>query len=517
MALADSHYKKITEHDVQEHGVAWRVLRICAVAGVFLVALVVSLVYWYRHSSIANGGDDSPMVSSPGSGVFLHITDVHLDPLYDASVGRHCFCNQYARQEAYCNKTRSCSASLCSGSGTGNPFGQRGCDAPAQLLHTTLKAAAAVAPEGGYDWVLVTGDYSRHYTDRLSDGSHKVLVQDIIRQVNDAVELHLPSTVVHHHVAAFSLGNNDFRSDYDNGEVRGPENKWFHAIEFLFPSTTKARVRGIGPTLPGSPWDAYATFDRGGYFLRQVSSSLYVISLNTVVYSTHRQWNRTVPDDPFGQFQWLETILSHFQQVRHDGARDIKALVVGHIPPGIDHFHFTQQWHDQYIETYTRIIMSYADVISGQIYAHQHVNSFRLMSSNVTLPIYLASAVTPVFENNPCFRLWKYRGSELLDFSIFAAELENAPQSSLVFTERSAARRAYGLESLVGDEWRRKVADAMVHNGILWRQYSDDTYVRMDRVEDSSHEIRVKQTCAVTHLRTSDYSHCVASHLGQAN
>jgi len=193
-------------------------------------------------------------------------------------------------------------------------------------------------------------------------------------------------------------------------------------------------------------------------------------------------------------------------------------MIVGHIPPTLDHFSFKAEWLDQFVVAYTQVIDQYADVVAAQLFAHLHQDTFRFMPSNrVEYPIFLVGAVSPIFENNPSFRVWSYKGAQLLDFTVYGAELDrHGPQDSLEFEERYSARSAYGLESLAADEWRTKVATPLLHNDSLWLRYIDNLWLRTSGKERAgflgSRDFRIRAACAFEHLQSISFLECVESH-----
>lgn len=73
-------------------------------------------------------------------------------------------------------------------------------------------------------------------------------------------------------------------------------------------------------------------------------------------------------------------------------------------------------------------------------------DTFRLPppSARLQQPIFVSGGVSPVFENNPTFRVWKHRGGELLDFTVHRARLNHSgPQE-----RRLRFARSSGCDSL---------------------------------------------------------------------
>lgn len=358
----------------------------------------------------------------------------------------------------------------------------------------------------------------------------KEAVRDIVRQVVRTAQEFFPETALHHGLGyePLVLGNNDFARDY--GElVTDPTkgvNPWFYSLAATGLSVVDAPPLDVAKSLKlslssssnWSPLDEQTTFLTGGYGMRKLSDGLYVVSLNTVVYSTHFFWEGERHKDPFGQFHWLEKAL---QWLRHaqvaDGLGKPKALITGHIPPTLDNYHFAPLWSEEFVDRYMDLVAMYDDVVAAQMFAHTHCDTFRLVPSrNSTHPIFISSALSPVYENNPSFRVWRYRGSEVLDFTVYAADLDKqGPQKELVFRPLYSARAGYGLASLSAKEWRSKVLDQLTVDPEIYRRYLGRVWqmTEGEKVESALHDeaFLAKTVCSMQHVHEAGYSTCIPS------
>mmetsp|Transcript_90499 Transcript_90499/g.158170 ORF Transcript_90499/g.158170 Transcript_90499/m.158170 type:complete len:594 (-) Transcript_90499:129-1910(-) len=468
-------------------------------------------------------GSDPP----EGSGYFLQITDFHLDPEYNASYGPRCFCNRPADQSL----REACLAESTASSGNG--FGQDGCDSPMELVHAVLEAAAAKAPSGGYDFVLVTGDFVRHKMWHYAPhrATHGFYVREIIRNVTEAVERHFPGTPFHHHHSIqmrgfrsqatinvgherskdlYTLGNADFNGDYNvEGLAEDGPNEWFTYME---PVLNKS----LGPQ--DGVLRAHHTFRRGGYYMRRLTRSLYLIFLDTVIYSFKDEAKTANLEDPFGQLEWLEQMLAWIhRQPLSFRMKPKKAIIAGHIPPTIDQYSFEHMWSARFVDRYLKIVTRYAFVVAAQVFAHLHASTFRLLPSmQHELPLFVTSAVSPVYGNNPSFRVWRYEGCYLMDYTDYSAELRHdGPQSHLDFQAHSSARQLYGLRSLAAEEWRTKVAEQIRQNDTVWRRYLRELWActSCTKLQTSldSRTFRMKSACAIENVHDDDFRTCVGA------
>ena len=60
-------------------------------------------------------------------------------------------------------------------------------------------------------------------------------------------------------------------------------------------------------------------------------------------------------------------------------------------------------WTESYVNTYTRIIRQYSDVIATQMFGHLHSDEFRVVRG-VRRPMLLTGALSTIFKGNPSFR-----------------------------------------------------------------------------------------------------------------
>jgi len=185
---------------------------------------------------------------------------------------------------------------------------------------------------------------------------------------------------------------------------------------------------------------------------------------------------------------------------------------VGHIPPTVDSYHFTGLWHDSYVAKYTDLIARHADAISGQLFAHMHCDTFRLMPG-ARHPIFVSGAVSPIFANSPSFRIWTYHDAELVDFTVYAAQLlETGPQHELKFAPFYTARERFNLTSLEAAEWQHQVAGRLEVSESVWTHYLSALWLRDDTTWTQA--FRLRSACATRHLREDDFGACVASLAG---
>ena len=163
-------------------------------------------------------------------------------------------------------------------------------------------------------------------------------------------------------------------------------------------------------------------YSYGGAFATDVGP-IRILTINTIIYSVKHTPNSTSDADPFHQFWWLK------RQLNKALAEDRKVIIVGHIPPGIETYAYTGLWVPEYVDRYLEIVQNEAlgSVISAQVFGHVHADEFRLLPNPArgTGPILLSGALSPVYHNNPSFRVLEIDDvtGSLLDYRVYWAPL----------------------------------------------------------------------------------------------
>eukprot|EP00009_Paramoeba_aestuarina_P001137 CAMPEP_0201517536 /NCGR_PEP_ID=MMETSP0161_2-20130828/8617_1 /ASSEMBLY_ACC=CAM_ASM_000251 /TAXON_ID=180227 /ORGANISM="Neoparamoeba aestuarina, Strain SoJaBio B1-5/56/2" /LENGTH=383 /DNA_ID=CAMNT_0047915065 /DNA_START=347 /DNA_END=1495 /DNA_ORIENTATION=+ len=285
------------------------------------------------------------------------------------------------------------------------------------------------------DWVFVTGDYSAH---GLTGVGNYTL--EAITNVTQALQAVYPQSNIY-----FCFGNNDVPEINYNIDCSAD---WFNTIYELW-----------GDYIPEDQKDSFLT--RGAYKVNlsysfpssnasAEKSKLWLIVLNTLFYSTRS--NHQHEADPCGQFEWLETQLFEANKA---GA---KVYLMSHIMPGIDSYKFISLWETHFNDQFFATVLPYSEIIVGQFYGHVHVDEYRAFNDvgesrkkererkrgkegeregqgkreeETPTPIYnslINSAVSPVYGNNPNFRVATYSQSNfsVIDYHIWAMNLEES-------------------------------------------------------------------------------------------
>jgi endopolyphosphatase len=280
------------------------------------------------------------------TGRFLHITDVHPDPLYKTHAST-------AGDDA-CHR----------GKGAAGYYGAEtsGCDSPPSLVNATF-AWLRQHVRDDVDFVVWTGDSARHDNDEKVPRTEKQVVEqnklvvdgffnafgkpddvDDDDPTNDFVVPIIPS-----------LGNNDvlphniFR-DGPNAWTRRYLSIWRHFI----------------------PEHQRHQFQHGGWFsVEVVPGKLAVFSLNTLYFFASNQAASgcVAKSDPGSeQFEWLRVQLNMLRR------RGMKAILIGHVPPA--RVESKVSWAESCWQKYALWTREYRDVIVTGLYGHMNIDHF---------------------------------------------------------------------------------------------------------------------------------------------
>ena len=400
----------------------------------------------------------APHTCNAETGRFLWLSDLHYDPFYsqsDAWVTRGTFCS----------------------SADAPSEGQVECDAPLSLIQNTLRAANDALPSP--DFILVTGDISRHGMDQLK--SAETTLKDIFNQIGHVFRSVFPRTSI-----VWCLGNNDAIADYYL-DVDDPR-----VLRMAMDSNLKSFVAK----------SEVETFRRGGYFVRPMRNNVKVIALNTVIYSMNHQ-PRFSGDDPLGQFEWLRKTL---ERIKAEGGH---AMIVSHIPPATGSYRHSQFWQERYLKQYLALVDEYSDTITAQLFGHLHSDECRLLSQNAP-PILLTSSVTPIFGRNPSFRIVEYDNAngEVQNFQTHYLDL-NGIGSNATWQQLYNFQEAYGVENMTTPTMR-SIVDSIAANGDELEVFLSNQRVGAPQPPCDANCAR-DWACVLTAATSREYNDCARS------
>ncbi|EGC29662.1 hypothetical protein DICPUDRAFT_84333 [Dictyostelium purpureum] len=351
---------------------------------------------------------------------FIHVSDIH----YSASVNSLLY-----------NATTSCiePSSLSTesdhhehdqillkskkfSSPTSGLFGRYGCDTNDVLLDEVMKQMTMAQPNP--DFIIYTGDGAGH---SLPVGPWQESQSTLAKQFLNSY----PNTQI-----IPTIGNNDVFPDYNS--QCGDNN-----LAFLYSIWSQ-----------WIPQDQTSSFQYRGSFSISPVPGLVVISLNTVLYSTKNKNVFSTPNDPCGQFGWLEQQLQSAQQ------NGDSVYIIGHIFPGLDPFYLSATWNSQYQTSFFNITTAYKSIINGGFFGHIHRDEIRAIQyanpSQDYFPMFIGSSVTPVYFNNPSFKVFTYSPNTnvVADYSAFFADVYISNlQGFMNWTKEYDFTKTFGISS----------------------------------------------------------------------
>ncbi|XP_072022827.1 acid sphingomyelinase-like phosphodiesterase 3b [Amphiura filiformis] len=424
----------------------------------------------------ANG--KSTIQKTDDTGTFWHVTDFHYDIFYGDG----------AYPVSSCRTT--------------DPLGKWGsyhCDSPWALINSSVYAMKGFAPDP--DFIVWTGDDYPHVPGNRK--SEELLLNVVYNLTNLLMDV-FPDTAVFP-----VLGNHDYNP---TNQMPPRPNSIYQEISEYWDSWL-GRYTGVLESFQNAAY--YTTLDP--------ISGFRIVGMNTVYYYKDEETKNDA--DPANQFQWLEDTLT---AARANGE---KVLIIGHVTPGGFERHAGQYWftqHEdvegvQYDVRYYQIIQQYYDVIAGQLYGHQHTDSFKLFYSQNGDPVsavFVCPAVTPwnttlggVGANNPGIRLFKYNKNDgtLLDWEQFYLDLSKVVEEDApVWESQYQASESYNLDDLSPTSMHKLVESFQADDSPTFDRYYLHNSVNYDASKCSG-ECKEAQLCAITEVDRDGYTMCLES------
>ncbi|MFL6351018.1 MAG: hypothetical protein ACJ74Z_04090 [Bryobacteraceae bacterium] len=271
------------------------------------------------------------------------------------------------------------------------------------LLSSSLDAIRRTAPN--LDFTVVTGDVLVHrfkqkfqsMAKNRDDASFRRFAMKTMQFVAAQLGSIAPGKPL-----LLTLGNNDSEC----GDYALQPNGVF----LRDGSAAIARLLGpLADQTSASDWTA-----SGSYSVPHPSLKHYrMIALNSVYFSPRYQnvCSQLDNDPAAEEMRWLESELAK--------ARDHKEKVwlMFHIPPGVDGYATARakqgggdktifMWKPVYTEQFRNLITRYHNTVTLSLAGHVHMDDFRLISNSLVI---MTPAVSPIFNQNPAFRVVSFR------------------------------------------------------------------------------------------------------------
>lgn len=401
----------------------------------------------------------------------LHITDIHIDPLY--IIGSNTICD-----EPLCCRSGNSSSS----SSTAGYWGAKSkCDIPPHTVELFLDQVKNL----NISMVIWTGDSPPHDIWKYSLESHTSFAESI----TGMFKKYLPNIPIYP-----VLGNHGCfpMDEFAPGKEGWILNKYASIWEdFLDP-------------------EAINSFKKNGYYTTKLNSGpLRLIGLNTQLGDilNFETWSNTT--DPGEMLEWLRTELQRAEEYNE------KVFIFGHIAAG-DHF-ISSLWSEHY-----RVLVNrYKNIIMGQFFGHTHYDHFQLIKSfkqpdRYAGVINIAPSLTTYTGLNPSFRIYEidthtyepinyyqYR----LNLSKANSDLTTIPQFEMVY----AAKELYNMKDLSPDSYL-KLSQDLVNNSDMFNRYYLNYYSSYTgEIQDCDSECMSDLTCEMLHSVFDEYANCTKS------
>ena len=202
--------------------------------------------------------------------------------------------------------------------------------------------------------------------------------------------------------------------------------------------------------------------------------------------------------DDCGMLAWLEEQL--------DAASNAKKhpIVVGHIPPGVSSYDLSEQMNAELQARLLSILAAYRSTVNSVLLGHVHRDEFRLLPTRTPLAMLVATSVSPVYENNPGYRIYiteENRHAGFNDYVQFTFDLEQANRASApVWLPSYSFASEYDVDDITPASLAA-AKDAIFRNQVLSTLYARRLLGFYDK---SAQQIR----CTITSQTTQQLLDC---------
>jgi sphingomyelin phosphodiesterase acid-like 3 len=355
----------------------------------FTVAkLLISIVCFFISSGLLAN-------TTPTYQKFISVSDIHFDPFLTCDgKPKPCQLINDLRTANYQDWQKIFEEE---GSKTLSKVGQ---DTNYPLLASAMAALSNSQKKEHPQFVLVLGDFLAHryrwhyrqYSGDKSQAGYESFVKKTLQFLTQQIKQVFPNTEVY-----LVLGNND---SYATNYKIVPDGSFLHDISKI----EEEMIAGSS-----NNHKLVKNLSRAGYYIVNPPHSRdLIIVLNTVLFSTHMNNQNAIAKQ---QLSWLDS------QLTAAANKQQKVFLAFHIPMDAD-MHRTLRhlfteigpfWQDSYIAEFKKIIDQYPKVITAILPAHIHKDSFQLLElKHVHIPVAFTSSISPIYGNNPGFKVFVY-------------------------------------------------------------------------------------------------------------
>ncbi|CEP18215.1 hypothetical protein [Parasitella parasitica] len=365
-------------------------------------------------------------------GKFLHITDIHIDPLYLEGADPDSYCHKHGKKR----------------SSESGKFGALGtdCDTPQALVDATFKFLKKSVKD--IDFIIYTGDTARH--DR--DDNNELTQKEIIKSHTTVMKYFQKAYDTKHVPYIPTIGNND---GFNHNDVK-KNDKIFKKLESIWEPLNL---------------NLTSTFTKGGYYIQEViKGKLSIVNLNTMYFF---EKNDEVDDCDSSssaaaiQMKWLTKILQLYSKKKGH-----QLYLMGHVPPIDDDG--SKLYKDQCYKQYMKLLGQYGSTISDDtlnaVVSDGGDHKYTVMSADdddaedekkklqkTSVGLFNAPSVVP--KNNPALRVYTYDTGKSDNFPVgtirdwhqYYVDLEKANDNrNAKFQLEYQASKLYGVDHFDG-------------------------------------------------------------------
>ncbi len=331
---------------------------------------------------------------------FIGIADIHFDPFSG--------CEKAATPCPMLNKLRAANYLKWASIFESNPdisMTKYYHDTNYVLLKSTLTALKEISQIEQPKFVIMLGDYLAHeyrkqyikYSGDRSFSGYKNFVKKTLQFLMYQIAQTFPQIDVYP-----MMGNNDtYSSDYKvvpNGE--------------FLKDTTDTLAQLIKN--PSNLQNFLRDFPNAGYYAVNIptNSNQRIIILDTMLFAKQMAGNKVMQEAAKNQLRWLH------QQLLFAAQQNQRVLIAFHIPDSIDVYAtFTGKlgviwtfWQPDYYQAFRAELKEFAFTVMGIFPAHIHLDAFQRIDANqnVEIPVMFTPSISPIFGNNPGFKIYAY-------------------------------------------------------------------------------------------------------------
>lgn len=363
---------------------------------VVLLAALVAQAYAASKTTIKNDN-------------FLTLADIHFDPFLSCGQTKPCELIDKLRKAP----VKDWEALFAKMDVNLPRYGE---DSNYPLLTSTLTAAKKIAASEQVKYVIVLGDlighdyrsdYLRFSSDKRGAG-YRPFVLKTLQFLASEIHNAFPTLNVY-----TVIGNND---SYGGDYVTNGDGQFFRDTANVFAPLILSNENRS---------DMLKTYPMAGYYSVLLSKqlNLRLIVLNSSLFSYKAQ-GKNVTKTANTQLVWLHNQLEAAKK------QNQKVFIAMHIPVGIDVyaslriklFTLLELWKSQYAAQFQAELKAYASQIDAIMAAHLHSDYFQILNlgNNNEIPVTGTPAVSPIFGNNPGFKVYNYSNTtELQDFATY--------------------------------------------------------------------------------------------------